>query len=110
MSTFDPATLPATVAAYFATSGNRDALELFAPDAIVIDEGETHEGLAAITSWLESVERRYHPRYTLLDATADSSGHNVTFEVSGTFPGSPAILRQHFELDSQNRIRRLQTL
>lgn len=110
MSAFDPDTLPATIAAYFATSGNRDAVELFAADAVVVDEGETHEGLAAIAAWLDSVERRYRPRYVLHGATTDTSGHDVTFEVSGTFPGSPAILRQHFELDQQARIRRLQTL
>jgi hypothetical protein len=110
MSAFDPATLPATIAAYFATSGNRNALELFAPDATVIDEGESHHGHAAITSWLDSVERRYQPRYMLQDENHDGAGHTVTFQVSGTFPGSPAILRQRFELDGQNKISHLRTL
>lgn len=110
MSAFDPTSLPDAVYAYFATSGNRDALELFAPDATVIDEGETHTGHAAITSWLESVERRYQPRYELQDAVTDGSGHTVSFQVSGTFPGSPATLRQRFELDEENRIRHLRTL
>ncbi|KKB08273.1 nuclear transport factor 2 family protein [Devosia chinhatensis] len=110
MSVFNPTALPATIAAYFATSGNRAAIDLFAREAAVVDEGETHTGLEAITSWLDSVERRYRPRYVLQDASRSGTGHTVTFEVSGTFPGSPAILRQHFELNMDGKIRLLRTL
>ncbi len=103
-------TLAPTVAAYFATSGNRDALNLFSKYAIVIDEGETHQGLDAIAAWLVSVEERYQPRYVLKQVQDDGERQIVTFEVSGTFPGSPATLRQAFQLDDTGKILHLQTL
>lgn len=103
-------TLAPTVAAYFATSGNRDALSLFSGDATVIDEGETHEGLDAIAAWLVSVEERYQPRYVLKKVQDDDGWQIITFEVSGTFPGSPATLRQAFRLDDTGKILHLQTL
>lgn len=103
-------TLPRTIADYFATSGNRDALGLFAPGATVIDEGHTHVGIEAIAAWLVSVEQRYKPRYVLMEATNEGNRHVVTFEVSGTFPGSPAILQQAFELGESDTIVHLQTL
>ncbi len=98
--------LPLRIAEYFATSGQRDVAELFAVDAVVIDEGETHRGLKAIEKWLASVEARYRPRYVV----QDGDSHIVAFEVSGTFPGSPAGLRQAFRLNETGKILHLQTL
>ncbi len=98
MSQFDPSTLPAPLADYFAAADHRDTAPLFAPEAVVRDEGETLSGTAAITDWLDRVETRYHPRYALEAATTEGTCTIVTFVVSGTFPGSPATLRQEFWL------------
>ena len=65
---------------------------------------------AAIALWLRSVEERYSPRYQLRQVEADKDRTIVTFQVSGTFPGSPAVLRQAFTFDSQQRIASLETL
>lgn len=101
--------LPAPLADYFARADAATALAFFASDAVVKDEGETHGGLEAIGAWLESVEARYRPRYRVLAADEDGEKVIVTFEVSGTFPGSPAKLRQSFVL-VHDRIQRLETL
>ncbi len=104
--------LPETVTRYFelANRGDREAMAaLFAPDAVVEDEGQSHAGTAAIRTWLHEVENRYRPRYQLEAATSAGDVTTVAFVVSGSFPGSPASLRQAFTL-SNGLISRLTTL
>jgi len=110
MPEFDPSTLPDPLKQYFGRTDHLDAASLFAPNASVRDEGAWHHGQAAIALWLRSVEERYHPRYQLRRVDADKDRTIVTFQVSGTFPGSPAILRQAFTFDAEQRIATLQTL
>jgi hypothetical protein len=94
MSAFDLDSLPQPLPAYFAAEDHRSTHALFAPDATVRDERETHSGSEAIKAWLDSVEERYHPRYRVEAAEADGERTIVSFEVAGTFPGSPVMLRQ----------------
>ena len=110
MSAFDPATLPDPLSQYFERTDPLHAAALFAPNASVHDEGDWHRGQAAIALWLRGVEERYRPRYQLQRVEADKDRTIVTFEVSGTFPGSPAVLRQAFTFDSHQRIATLETL
>jgi len=109
MSQFDPTTLPAPLADYFAAADHRDTAALFAPDAVVRDEGETLSGAAAIADWLDRVETKYRPRYVVDAAETDGARTVATFVVCGTFPGSPATLRQAFEIHG-GLITRLETL
>ncbi|MBO9590750.1 nuclear transport factor 2 family protein [Devosia sp.] len=102
-------TLPAPLPEYFGRTDDTKLLDLFAPDATIKDEGKVHQGAAEISEWLESVEARYHPRYRVIAAEQDGERATVTFVVSGTFPGSPATLRQNFVLTG-NRIQRIETL
>jgi len=95
---------------YFSRTDPIDAATLFAPNATVRDEGEWHHGQPAIALWLRRVEERYHPRYHLQGVEADHNRTIVTFEVSGSFPGSPAVLRQAFTIDTDQRITSLETL
>lgn len=101
--------LPAPLPRYFADGDRSTQAPLFAPDAIVLDEGQVHRGHEEIAAWLNSVETRYHPRYELLDANQDGARTVVTFKVSGTFAGSPAILRQALVTDGR-QIQSLETL
>lgn len=109
MSQFDPSLLPAPLAAYFAALDHRDTASLFAPDAVVRDEGAVYSGSTAIEAWLDDVETRYHPRYVVEAAETAGDRTVVTFVVSGTFPGSPATLRQAFRVDA-GLIHNLETL
>lgn len=106
---FDPANLPTPLPQYFAAGDRATIAPLFAPDAVVLDEGEVHRGHEQIAAWLESVESRYHPRYEIADASQDGTRTIVTFKVSGTFPGSPVTLRQALVTDG-SKIRSLETL
>lgn len=101
--------LPAPLSQYFGRTDASKLLALFTPDATVEDEGRVHQGTAEISEWLERAESAYHPRYRVISADKDGERVTVAFEVSGTFPGSPATLRQNFVL-SGNRIRRIETL
>jgi hypothetical protein len=109
MSQSDPSLLPAPLAAYFAAPDHRDTASLFAPDAVVRDEGAVHVGSAAIEAWLDRVQLQYRPRYVVEAAEAVGDRTVVTFVVSGTFPGSPATLRQAFRVDA-GLIQSLETL
>lgn len=109
MSQFDPSTMPAPLPEYFAAADHAATAVLFAADAIVSDEGATHAGAAAIARWLDDVETRYHPRYVVEAAETVGPRTVVTFQVSGTFPGSPATLRQAFVTQS-GLIRSIETL
>lgn len=103
-------TLPDPLPRYFERAGDIDAAAMFAPAATVTDEGHEYRGAIEIGQWLRSVEQRYRPRYRILGAETDDGRTVVTFEVSGTFPGSPAVLRQAFRLDDAARIESLETL
>ncbi|MET3928077.1 nuclear transport factor 2 family protein [Devosia sp. 2618] len=101
--------LPIPLEAYFAAEGHSTTLDLFANDAVVEDEGKVHTGAGAIGEWLASVQQRYQPRYKVQGAETVGERTVVTFEVSGTFPGSPAVLRQAITV-RDGVIGRLQTL
>lgn len=109
MTQFDPSSLPQPLPAYFAADDHGKTAGMFAADALVHDEGVTHQGTAAIGDWLVDVEARYHPRYTVKAATTAAEQTIVTFEVAGTFPGSPAVLGQAFVV-ADGRIVSLRTL
>ena len=101
--------LPAPLGQYFADGDRGRQAPLFAPDAVVLDEGHVHRGRDEIAAWLHSVEQRYRPRYELIAASRDGVRTLVTFKVSGTFPGSPLTLQQALVTDG-NQIQSLETL
>jgi len=94
----DTMSLPAPLDQYFAADDHRQTIAMFAADAAVRDEGGSYAGHAEIATWLDRVETSYHPRYRVLSGVTEGPYTVVTFEVSGSFPGSPATLRQCFGL------------
>lgn len=93
--------LPQPVAAYFtADSGDGEAVsQCFTENAIVKDEGQTHEGRAAIQEWKKNASAKY--QYTCEPfACEDKDGRTVvTSHLVGNFPGSPVDLRFFFTLE-----------
>ena len=92
--------LPKPVAAYFtADAGDSQTLsECFTDDAVVKDEGQTHNGRTAIRKWKESASAKY--QYTCEPLACEQHGEKtvVTSRVTGNFPGSPLHLRFFFVL------------
>jgi len=93
--------LPEPIAAYFqADSQDGGAVaSCFTNDARVRDEGQTHEGIAAIKAWKVGTSSTYF--YTTTPIKLEKTGrvHVVTGHVVGNFPGSPVDLRYRFTLE-----------
>ena len=96
-----PITLPEPVAAYF-EADKRDIEAIarcFTNDAVVKDEGHTHEGISAIRRWKAETSTKY--TYTSEPHSVEQrDGFTiVTSRLTGDFPGSPVDLRFFFRLE-----------
>jgi hypothetical protein len=93
--------LPVPVAIYLAAEnqGHTDIVaHCFAQRAVVRDEGQTIEGLAAIKQWEAETRKKYQHTIEPL-ASAERDGKIiVTNRLTGNFPGSPIELDFVFTL------------
>jgi len=104
--------LPETIETYFqqtAAEAHAEVAALFAPEAVIVDEGEDEEivGRDAIHQWMIELAAKYK---TSIDVTAyeEVGGQGiVTTLVSGNFPGSPAEFVYRFDLQDDGQIARL---
>lgn len=94
--------LPKPIAAYFTAdkADGQAVSQCFTEDAVVKDEGHTHQGRAAIMQWKTEVSAKY--QYTCEPLTCEQSNGKVvvTCRLAGNFPGSPVDLRFFFGLES----------
>lgn len=94
--------LPTPIARYFAAEnrGDTEALaQCFAEDAVVRDEGQTIEGLAAIKKWKAETKKKYQHTIEPLASAQQDGKTIVTNRLTGNFPGSPIELEFVFTLD-----------
>jgi hypothetical protein len=93
--------LPAPIERYIriANSGTPEAApECFAADAIVRDEGQTYEGVAAIKNWMAATKKKYGHTIAPLEL-AERGGQSVLkARLAGSFPGSPITVNFNFVL------------
>src|SRR5437762_1131033 len=93
--------LPERIAAYFtADKGDSQAVaQCFTENAVVMDEGHTHRGWAAIKQWKTDASARY--QYTSEPFACEQKDGKVivTSRLTGNFPGSPVNLRFIFGLE-----------
>lgn len=93
--------LPPPVAAYFSIDahGTLDAfLELFAEQAVVVDEGRTYTGRGEIRHWKEGSASQYTYTAEPFAIEGDAQQATVTARLTGNFPGSPLDLRYRFAM------------
>jgi hypothetical protein len=93
--------LPQPVADYF-TADTRDGeavARCFTEDAVVTDEGHTHEGRAAIKKWKADAAAKYQYTSEPFACERRDGKFVVTSHLTGNFPGSPVDLRFVFGLD-----------
>jgi SnoaL-like protein len=96
--------LPKPIAAYFAAENSDDTealLQCFAEHAVVRDEGQTIEGLAAIKQWHVEAKKKYHHTVQPIDAVERDGKTVVIGKVSGNFPNSPVTLDYIFGLEGE---------
>lgn len=92
---------PKPISDYYDAQNRHDIdamLAPFAEDAVVIDEGQTMKGRAAVRAWMEETSRKF--AVTITPETLDESGGKTIVRalVTGNFPGSPIHLTYHFTL------------
>jgi len=68
----------------------------FTETAVVFDEGKTHNGKTEIRNWIDKANKEYKADMKPLEY--NEKENILSAEISGTFPGSPVILKYHFEL------------
>jgi hypothetical protein len=93
--------LPAPIKSYFDAdqiAGVAPPIAAFAGDARVKDEGKTHVGHAAIETWWRAAKAQYKHRASPREISQAGDLATVRAEVSGDFPGSPAMLTFRFKL------------
>ncbi|WP_134091393.1 nuclear transport factor 2 family protein [Olivibacter sp. XZL3] len=74
--------------------------ECFTDTAIAHDEGKTYKGKEEIRQWIEKANREYNAVMKPLDYSESEAENLLTAEVSGDFPGSPAILKYHIRMEN----------
>ena len=93
--------LPEPIEAYFEADrrDGRAVARCFTNDGVVMDEGRTHAGPAAIDAWKTAASAKF--TYTAEPFALEKHGrdHIVTSRVTGDFPGSPVDLRYTFTLE-----------
>ena|SRR5258705_10242054 len=92
--------LPKVIADLIAAQDKYDSkafAETFSDDATVQDEGKTYHGKTEISQWNELTNAKYQTKYEPLEVTINGDNIILTAKISGTFPGSPAIIKYHFE-------------
>lgn len=93
--------LPTVIAALVLAQNNLDHkayADCFNDDAIVYDEGHTHQGKVEIREWIKQANAKYQTQMNPIDLSQTGDNVVLKVEVSGTFDGSPAVLNYHLEL------------
>jgi hypothetical protein len=93
--------LPPTIARFIEASNARDldaAIDCFAEDAVVEDEGRTHRGIDEVRAWKQATEERF--RYTIEPTGVEErAGRSLVRGIlAGNFRGSPVELTYDFRL------------
>jgi hypothetical protein len=98
--TTDLTALPAPIRAYLTAHQSRDdaaAVQAFAADATVTDEGKTHTGIQAIRAWRQRASTEYTYTTELTGLRQDAGDVWVVgVRLEGNFPGGVADLEQRF--------------
>ena len=93
--------LPESITAYFEVSNGADDAKLtlwFTKDAVVLDEGQTHQGHESIRTWLREAQKKFEYSVEPLNVSQSGACVTVTAKVTGNFSGSPVQLEHVFQL------------
>ena len=67
----------------------------FAETAVVLDEGNTHKGRTEIQHWIADANEKYKTVLLPLRYEETDNESILTTNVSGTFDGSPIVMKYH---------------
>jgi hypothetical protein len=95
--------LPKLITDLIDAQNSHDAVaysSLFSENAEVFDEGKHHIGRAAIQKWIENSNQQYQTTLKPINYKNEENRSIFTAEISGTFPGSPAVLDFNLVIDN----------
>lgn len=93
--------LPKVIAALIKAQEHFDSVaysNCFSDTAVVFDEGKTHTGKTAIQHWIAQGNEQYKTVMKPVEFTETDTTTMLLAEISGTFDGSPLMLKFHFEI------------
>ena len=67
----------------------------FVETAVVFDEGKTYNGKREIENWIKKANEDYQVKMKPLEYL--ESEQTLKAEISGSFPGSPAVLTYYYD-------------
>lgn len=70
----------------------------FSDTAVVFDEGKIHKGHAEIQKWIFEGNEKYKTVMKPTEYTEIGTTAILTAEISGTFDGSPILLKYNFDI------------
>ncbi|MDW9379483.1 nuclear transport factor 2 family protein [Chryseobacterium sp. JV558] len=91
--------LPKVITELVKTQNNFDSAayaQCFTETAVVFDEGKTHNGKAEIEQWIDKSNKEY--KATMEPIDYDEKENILSAKISGSFPGSPIILKFNFDI------------
>ena len=74
----------------------------FTENAVVVDDGKTYTGEAAIAAWLVETTAEIKYTTTQLRIDKDDTATTVVNRIEGNFPGRSIDLSYRFELDADS--------
>lgn len=94
--------LPNVVQDLIKAQNNFDSVayaNLFSETSVVHDEGKTHNGRKEVEQWIAGANEKYKSIMEPVEYTQKGNKGVLTANVSGTFPGSPVVLKFNFEIN-----------
>ena len=94
--------LPNVVQELIKAQNNFDSVayaNLFSETSVVHDEGKTHNGRKDVEQWITEANEKYKSILEPVEYIQKGNQRVLTANVSGTFPGSPLVLKFHFEIN-----------
>jgi hypothetical protein len=93
--------LPKVITDLVDAQNNFDSIayaKCFSENAVVFDEGKTHNGRLEIQHWIEESNKKYQSVMKPLEYSENGTTSVLSAACSGTFPGSPITLKFHFDV------------
>jgi len=93
--------LPKVISDLIKAQNNFDSVAYatcFSETGVMLDEGKTHTGRVEIERCIDEANKKYRSVMKPLEYTENGTSSILLAECSGTFPGSPLVLKFHFEL------------
>lgn len=94
--------LPNVVQELIKAQNNLDSAayaNLFSETGVAYDEGKTHTGRKQVQKWIAEANEKYKSVMQPVKYTEQGKKGILTANVSGTFPGSPAVMKFNFEIN-----------